>query len=122
MTRTRRLSVVLAAIVFTGAALVLFHAYSVGAEATHSGTFSTGATGQIIYTAVPPSPAAVMLTVCQTSGTAPVQVLIDGTSVVNIAGCKTLALTVAQSIQVTSASATAGTYSISLDLAGGAPR
>jgi hypothetical protein len=98
--------------------VVLARAAVVDAEATHSGTFSTTPTGPtIIYSAVQSAATPVMLTLCQTSGTAQVQIIVDGTTPFTVNGCTTLALTVTRSIQVSSSAASSGVYTLSLDLA-----
>jgi hypothetical protein len=90
---------------------------------THAGTFSTGPISQtVIYAAVPSSPTAVLVTLCRTSGVSPVQIVVDHTGIFFVEACRTFALTVTESIQVSSASAVSGTYAISLNLASPTPR
>jgi hypothetical protein len=123
MSPIRSVTTIPALIVLVVLTTVLASAYDVSAQATHSATFSTTPSSQtVIYSTALPSPTPVMLTVCQTSGISQVQLLVDQTGVFFVSGCRTLVLTVAQSIQIMSASAAAGTYAISFDLVNPAPR
>lgn len=96
-------------------------------EATHSGTWAVNEFGgAFIYAANPSTPAAVLFTLCQTSGPSQAPVLVDGTQVAVTAGCKTLNLAPSSTINIGATGAggaAAGDYTISVDLAAGrAPR
>ena len=113
MTRSRSFAAAITAALLLLVPVVLARPDAVAAEATHSGTFSTGAAGAtVIYSTAVSTP--VMLTVCQTSATVPTQVVVDGATAFDVSGCRTSALTVAQSIQLSSSAPTSGVYTISI--------
>jgi hypothetical protein len=117
MTQSRSFTAVIAAAMFLLVPVGVAGPNAVAAEATHTGTFSTGVAGSaVIYSTAFSTP--VLLTLCQTSAAVPTQVVVDGSTSFAVNGCRTVALTVAQSIQVSSSAASSGTYTISMDLAG----